>query len=103
MLWSDLRDWLQNGGLLPRHDEELAEELTAPDFLFDTKGRILLEKKDALRTRLGRSPDRADALALTFAVDMKTTLLEDLLDNDIGGEQALLAYDPLAAWERLGR
>jgi hypothetical protein len=106
MLWSDLRDWLGNGGLLPQHDEELAEELTAPDFLFDTKGRIQIEKKDTIRTRLGRSPDRADALALTFAVDMRTMLLEDLLEGGNGGEQAreaVLTYDPLAAWERTGR
>jgi hypothetical protein len=34
-------------------------------------GKILIEPKDDIKARLGRSPDHADALALTFAmVDM---------------------------------
>ena len=33
-------------------------------------GKIQLEAKDDIRTRLGRSPDRADAVTMAFAVDM---------------------------------
>ena len=36
-------------------------------FKYDNKGRLQLEEKDEIKKRLGRSPDKADALALTFA------------------------------------
>jgi hypothetical protein len=29
-------------------------------------GRIVIESKDELRARIGRSPDRADAVAMVF-------------------------------------
>lgn len=97
-LWSDMRDWLIAGGLLG-DDEELAEDLTAPDFLFDLRGRIQVEKKDAIRARLGRSPDRADALALTFAVQTPVVVYgdEEFVDYGEGERQKVLAYDPLEA------
>jgi hypothetical protein len=48
------------------NDNELQEELVAIEYDMP-KDRILLENKDDIRERLGRSPDKADALALTFA------------------------------------
>ena len=45
---------------------ELVAELTTPTYTF-SNGKILLEDKDLVKKRLGRSPDLADALALTFA------------------------------------
>jgi hypothetical protein len=33
---------------------------------FDANGRVLIEAKDDARKRLGRSPDRADALVLAL-------------------------------------
>lgn len=47
--------------------QKLAAELTATRFSHDAKGRVLLEPKKEVRARLGRSPDMADAIALTFA------------------------------------
>jgi len=41
-------------------------QLLAPRWTTDTKGRILIEKKDDVIARLGRSPDNADALLLAF-------------------------------------
>lgn len=41
-------------------------QLLAPRWSTDTKGRILIEKKDEIISRLGRSPDNADALLLAF-------------------------------------
>ncbi len=49
---------------------EMVAELTTPTYTFH-KGKFLLEEKDQVKKRLGRSPDLADALALTFGmVDM---------------------------------
>jgi hypothetical protein len=66
-LWWKCREWLRAdpGAMLPP-DEELADELCAPRYR--TKGgKIKVSDKDELRARLHRSPDRADALCLTFA------------------------------------
>lgn len=71
-LWFNLRDWLKAGGQVP-HDRKLVQELAAPTYAFDTKGRLKVESKDDIRAKLRpqRSPDRADALAL--AVYQRTT------------------------------
>ncbi len=66
-MWTNLRDWLRAGGRLPRN-EALRAELAAPCYDFDAAGRIRLEAKENIKTRLKRSTDLADALALTFAV-----------------------------------
>lgn len=44
-------------------DEELAEDLAAPGFEITTTG-IRLEKKDRIAERLGRSPDKGDAVSM---------------------------------------
>lgn len=62
-LWFATRDWLKAGGKMPS-DTRLETELVAPTYSFDPRGRLKVESKDAIRKRLNRSPDRADALAL---------------------------------------
>lgn len=65
-MWDNLRKWLQNGGAIP-DDYELTKELAAPTYTYDGQSRLKLESKEVIRERVGFSPDRADALALTFA------------------------------------
>ena len=65
-LWFALKDWLAEGGAIP-NSPELEAELVAPTYSFDTQGRIRVEPKEAIKKRLGRSPDLADALALSLA------------------------------------
>lgn len=71
-MWHSIRDWLRAGGKLPLGPatELLKAELAAPTYSFDVAGRIRLEAKERIKDRLRRSTDLADALALTFAVDM---------------------------------
>ncbi|MBW2708090.1 MAG: hypothetical protein JRD04_02205 [Deltaproteobacteria bacterium] len=61
------REWLRadSGAMLPP-DELLIEELTTPTYEV-TNGKVRVMKKDVMRDLLKRSPDRADALCLTFA------------------------------------
>jgi hypothetical protein len=64
-MWLLMADWVKTGAQLP-NVPELIDELCVPTYGF--KGdRLLLEDKDLIKERLGRSPDIADALALTFA------------------------------------
>lgn len=64
-----VRDWLdpRNGyaAELPP-DAMLAEEAVGVRWRFHSNGSIIIEPKDGLSRRLRRSPDRLDALALTF-------------------------------------
>lgn len=64
-MWGRLRDWLPNGDI--PDDRELRDDLVGPEYGFDRKERILLEKKEDMRRRGLASPDCGDALALTFA------------------------------------
>lgn len=68
LFWA-LRDWLNprlnpNACLPP--DDELAQELTEIKWQFLSNGRIKIEAKEDIKQRLKRSPDKSDALALTF-------------------------------------
>jgi hypothetical protein len=66
-LWWACREWLRTdaGAMLPP-DELLIEELQTPTYEIQN-GKIRVMKKDTMRELLRRSPDRADALCLTFA------------------------------------
>ena len=66
-LWWAVREWLRAdpGAMLPA-DEQLLEELSIPTYEIK-EGRIKVSSKDEMKELLGRSPDRADALCLTFA------------------------------------
>lgn len=64
-MWIRMRDWVRKGGQLP-NDPRLAEELCMPK-VYWTGGVMRLEEKEQIKARIGRSPDKADALAQTFA------------------------------------
>ena len=66
-MWFLMREWVRAGGKIPDMPE-LVSEISSPVYSYDNRGRISLEKKEDIKERLGRSPDLADALALTFAV-----------------------------------
>ena len=59
---------MKAGGCLP-NDPDLAAELTAHTYVF-RGDKLWVEEKEQVRDKLGRSPDGADACALTFAYDV---------------------------------
>lgn len=62
-LWANLQTWLREGGGL-LEDTKLAKELHAPSWEAVPGNKVKATAKTELRQILGRSPDRADALAL---------------------------------------
>jgi len=58
---------------LPPNDE-LTQDLTAPRWSVNSQGKVILEPKDDIRVRLGRSPDYGDALALTYAPEVSVAV-----------------------------
>ena len=65
-LWWACREWLRTdpGAMIP-DDPDLVQELLCPTFEV-INGRIQIMRKADMRDLLKRSPDRADALCLTF-------------------------------------
>ena len=64
-----LRDALDpklGGRLALPPDEELTQELSEMHWELHSNGKYKIEPKEDIKKRLGRSPDRADAVALTF-------------------------------------
>lgn len=58
-------EWIKKGGWLPE-DEDLVTE--ASQLLYTFKGdKLMTEPKEMMKARIGRSPDKWDALKLTFA------------------------------------
>lgn len=97
-------EWVRSGGVLP-NDPLLATELTAPRYWF-RKGRRIIEPKEDIKARLGRSPDRADAFVLTFAgpvrrkarysgIGPSRVLVPEGLDSRPDGRRAKTEYDVL--------
>lgn len=64
-MWSRMAEWLREGSI--PDDRELFEDMVSPTYTFDTYGRKKLESKKDMKKRGLRSPDAADAVALTFA------------------------------------
>lgn len=65
--WWMIRDGLKNNELHLPPDNKLAADLTNIKFTYTSKGQIKLESKDDIKKRIGRSPDRGDALAIAIA------------------------------------
>jgi hypothetical protein len=61
-----LRARLERGAIALPPDDKLADELLAMDWTEGPDGRVQIGSKDELRARIGRSPDRADAVAMVF-------------------------------------
>ena len=65
-MWKLTRDWLKEGGCIP-DDKMLRDDLIGPETVARLDGKLLIEPKDAMKRRSLPSPNRADALALSFA------------------------------------
>lgn len=84
-----MAEWVKRGAALPPIPE-LVGELVTPTYTF-LNGKFLLEPKDQVKVRLGRSPDLADALALTFAIpDQPAGVVAQLT----GSDKAETDWDP---------
>lgn len=82
MAWT-AAEFIKAGGGLP-DDSELFAEFCAHTYTFNQRGQVLLEPKDEVKVKLGRSPDKFDAYILTHA-DPVTIEQHDELGHVIGG------------------
>ena len=89
-MWHLMAEWVRGGGCLP-DDSELVGELVAPTYGFDPHGRLLLEKKAEVKARIGKSPDLADGLALTFAAPVARAGLDSF---NASNRRRVADFDP---------
>ena len=66
-MWGIMKEWLEELPISIPDSDSLASDLSAPFYKPDSLNRIKLERKEEMADRNVRSPDEADALALTFA------------------------------------
>jgi phage terminase large subunit len=96
-MWIEMTEAIKKGMALP-NIPELVAELITPTFTF-SNGTLQLEEKDQIKARLGRSPDLADALALTFAIpDMPGAMQQHTgaFAQAVNQGRAVTEYDPFA-------
>ena len=65
-MWQATRNWLKSGGSIPE-DPVLRDELQAPEIVPRADGKLQIEAKKDMKRRGVPSPNRADALVITFA------------------------------------
>ena len=81
-MWDAVNQWLRQD--LPvqlPEDEELFDELCGIERVKVAQDQLQLEDKEEFKKRVGRSPDKADALALTFAEPVYDTGKPKLYGN----------------------
>lgn len=61
-LWFNMAEWLKSGKI--PNDSHLIADLTAPQYTYTSDGRYKLEPKEAMKKRLGRSPDFGDSAVI---------------------------------------
>ena len=99
-MWCRMAEWLQRGGVLPE-DYTLAQELSTPVYEINSKGLKALESKAKIKDRIGKSPDIADALALTFSEDFCDQPLSE--ENDyfnVHKHNTCKEYNPYEQFEK---
>lgn len=70
-MWCKTRDWFIDCDPALVRDDALLNQLSNVNYKFTSDGAIQIEAKEQMKNRIHSSPDRGDALALTFS-DIKT-------------------------------
>lgn len=106
-LWWSLREALDPAlkhQLALPDDDELTGELTAPTYKYQSHGAVQVESKKDIRARLGRSTNKADAVAMAWYVAAHRGLSADDIRRLAAGEYRpeVLSDQLLAFMKRSG-
>lgn len=93
-MYNSVKTWLKIGGVLD--DQETADDLSTAEYKVRLDGKILLEDKGDIKKRIGRSPGKGDALALTFAYPVTKKDPQFKQNISHGSVVADNDYDPYA-------
>lgn len=111
-LTANLEHWFRDGGSIPE-DTKLAAELHQPEWKQQANGRLKVTPKDVIKKKIGRSPDRYDAVALSTWEPLALREDEDAPGlsaaaraatvDDTGRIASLDPYAGSRVWEGRGR
>lgn len=96
-IWNEGKKWLKEGGAIPK-DQGLYDELVGPETIERIDGKVQLESKKDMKERGLPSPNKADALMISFAFPVTS---QKLLRGGVASvRQAILptsanGYSPL--------
>lgn len=90
-MWANLKQAIADGIRLP-DDEDLVTDLTGVEYGYNIRNEIQLERKEDMKKRGLKSPDLADALALTYALPVHGSARAGYLGLDNDAAQS--DYDP---------
>jgi hypothetical protein len=93
-MWGNMKDALKY--LAIPNSSELRDQLIGPQYDFNLRGELQLEKKADMKRRGLASPDIADALALTFARPVFPKQFETWANNG----RVVSDYSPIEEFER---
>lgn len=66
-IWGEMNDWFRSGGVSIPDEDDLQTDLCGPKEKRDSTYRLQLESKEDMLKRGVPSPDKGDAMALTFS------------------------------------
>jgi hypothetical protein len=90
-----IKGWLKDGGVIDPHDEELYQDLIGPETVARTDGKVQLESKEDMKARELPSPNKGDALSLTFAQPVAHKDRRTIV-GQVNHHAVEVDYDPLA-------
>jgi hypothetical protein len=93
-MWGNMKDALK--WMAIPNSSELRDQLISPEYDYNLRGELQLEKKSDMKKRGLASPDIADALALTFA----RPVFPKQYDDRMGTGNVISDYDPIQEFER---
>ena len=99
-LRESLKPDAENPLIIPVRFGKLCAELVGIEWTVTSAGKIIMEPKDKIKQRIGRSPNFADALSLTFAEKGVEPRIISLGDDDDGDDTDLMFGD--RGWVELG-
>lgn len=96
-IWGQGKKWLQAGGAIDPKDQGLYDDLVNVETVPRLDGKILLESKEDMKERGIPSPNKADALMLTFAepVAKKDRTVIASNGKPMGANDVEVDYNPL--------
>ena len=95
-MWDALRSWLADTPCSLPNLDSLHSDLSMPGYSYNSQGRLQIEKKETMRKRGLKSPDEADALALTFALPVMTRSAASPYHTPMRQAYAVCDYDVYA-------
>ncbi len=81
-LWGEFRQFLADMPVQIPDDSELLSDICSVRYKFDSKGRLLIERKEDMKKRGVRSPDCAEAAILTFYYPDSVYQLKDAKNSE---------------------